>query len=141
MNFSFFGKGKGKSDLLDNKQTLNSHGKDIWTLLHTSAIYLPDKLSEEDSKDFKNYVEGVLYFSTKFDKKWLNNTKEFVLNNPLNFQSREDASVWLCHFHNHINLLTEKDLFECKVSRIAKRWGNYSQIQQNEKVKDKQKEI
>ena len=44
--------------------------------------------------------------------------------------------LWICNFHNKVNMELEKDLFECTKENIAKRWGNdtYNTKSQNTNI-------
>lgn len=126
MNFVFAKKNKG--DILDEKQHLRTHGKDLWTVLHTTSVFLGEKLNAEESETYKDFVFGVLYFGTKPNKTWHDLTMKYISDNPLDIKDRDNAMMWTCKLHNHVNLNNDKDLFECTIDNIAKRWGNYSAI-------------
>lgn len=121
-----------KSDILDGKQKIKSHGKEMWNVLHTFSVYLPEKCTNEEANEFSDFVKGVLHFGTKFNHTWHENTKKYIHENPLNFITRKNSMLWICNFHNHVNRQLEKDLFECTEENIAKRWGNLNKIVQNQ---------
>jgi hypothetical protein len=131
MNYAYNFKSKNKGDTLDHKHKSRLHGKDLWTVLHTSSVFLPDKPNKKELSEWTNFVKGILYFGTKFDSNWHKLTIEYIEKNPFHFDDRESSMLWLCKFHNHVNIKTEKDLFECKKEKIAKRWGNYIDIIDN----------
>ena len=41
---------------------------------------------------------------------------------PIQTQSREDLSIWLCHRHNLVNHWLGKPEFDCSFENIEKRW-------------------
>lgn len=133
MNYAFNFNSKNKGDTLDSKHKSRLHGKDLWTVLHTTSVFLPYKPNDIELEEFTNFVKGILYFGTKFDPKWHKSTSEYIQKNPFDFKDRESSMLWLCKFHNHVNVKTEKDLFECRKEKIAKRWGNYADIKENTK--------
>jgi len=129
MNFtSRFNTQKSKADILDEKQKVRIHGKEMWNVLHTFSVFFPENPSEEDINTYTSFVNGVLLFGTKFDSNWSNLTKNYIQENPYKFNSREDSMIWMCNFHNYVNVQLEKDLFECTKENIAKRWGNIGSI-------------
>ena len=122
---------KKPKEEIDYKFRLKSHIKDIWTVLHTSSVYLSEKLSETEEKDYIYFVDGILHFATKVDKDLNNLATEYKNKNKYNFSSRENASMWLCNFHNTFNLMNDKYLFECTMDNLTQRYGNYSSINKN----------
>lgn len=129
MNYAYnFTSSRNKGDILDSKHKTRLHGKDLWTVLHTTSVFLPEKPNETELSEFVNFVKGILYFGTKFDTNWHKLTNDYINRNPFDFKDRESSMIWLCNFHNYVNIKTEKDLFECKKDKISKRWGNYADI-------------
>jgi FAD-linked sulfhydryl oxidase len=130
MNFvnAISSQSKSKADLMDSKHKIRSHGKEMWNTLHTFSVYLPNKLSEEETKEFSDFVKGILFFGTKFNSAWHDGTMKYIRDNPFKFDTRENSMIWICNFHNNINIKLEKDLFQCTKDKIAKRWGNYNKI-------------
>ena len=129
MNFSSrFVSQKSKSDILDSKHKISTHGKEMWNVLHITSVFLPEKPNTEEIDHFTNFVNGILIFGTKFDSNWNDLTLKYIKDNPFNFSTRENSMLWVCNFHNFVNEKTEKDLFECTKEKIAKRWGNYSVV-------------
>ena len=129
MNYAFnLSASKNKSDILDSKYKSRLHGKDLWTVLHTSSVFLPEKPNDTEILDWTNFVKGILHFGTKFDPSWHHLTIDYIKKNPFEFMDRESSMMWICNFHNFVNIKTEKDLFECKKENIAMRWGNYAEI-------------
>ncbi len=120
-----------KAEILDKKSTTRTHGKDIWVLLHTTTVYLPEPMTQEHQTTLHDFIKGILYFSTKFNKTWHSNTLSYLNANPIDTSTRESSMLWVCHYHNHINLLLDKDQFECNKENIAKRWGNFNSITNN----------
>jgi hypothetical protein len=129
-NYNFKGKKNvDKSEILDTKHKRKTHFKDLWIMLHTTAVFLPDEEEFNDVKDYHSLVKGVLYFGLKFDEKLVNISQKFLKENPIEeVQTRDQAMIWNCTLHNEMNKELGKDLFECKIENIAKRWGNYNHI-------------
>ena len=134
MNFlqGSFGKRNPKEDI-DKKFRVESHLRDIWTVLHTTSVYLPESLNENEEKDYTQFVEGILQFATKADDELHNYAKLYRSQNKYNFKTRENAALYLCNFHNSYNLVKEKYLFECTVDNLAKRYGNASAVTEHVK--------
>jgi len=117
-------------EVIEPKLRNKIHYGDLWVMMHTAAIFLPEKLDKTQESHIKNYIEGIVTFgnitpNSKL-KKLYSDYK--IMNNNQDFSTRENASVWLCNFHNYVNLLNDKDLFECKIENIARRWGNSNVI-------------
>lgn len=119
---------KNAKEEIDKKFRLKTHVKDMWTVLHTSSVYLPTKLSENEEQDYVFFVDGILHFATKCDEKLNIFTREYLNKNKYAFSSRENAANWLCNFHNAYNLNNDKYLFECTIENLTQRYGNYSSI-------------
>jgi hypothetical protein len=125
---------KLNSDYIDEKNRRKLHKKEIWNILHTYSVYLNEKASINDMQDYKDFIFGVLYFGTKKDNNFNKQFNDFNSISPLdNVNNRNEAIMWNCRFHNYINMKTGKDLFECKLDTISKRWGNYNKISNSEK--------
>jgi hypothetical protein len=129
MNFaSRYTQQKSKGDVLDAKQKIRIHGKEIWNVLHTFSNFVPENPTREESEAYSAFIEGVLVFGTKFDQNWHNLTLQYITANPLDVTSRDTSMMWVCNFHNFVNVKLEKDLFECTKENLAKRWGNKASI-------------
>ncbi len=126
---------KSKGDILDSKQKTRTHGKDMWTVLHTFSVFMPDRPSSEEVETFTSFIKGVLLYGTKLDSDWNSLTLTYIKENPFNFSSRDESMLWMCNFHNYINKKLEKDLFECTNEKLSKRWGNYGKIIQGDENK------
>ncbi len=120
---------KFNSDAVDEKNRAVLHRKEMWNILHTFSVYLDKNSTEKEIESYKDFIYGILYFGAKNDKVWQENLNKFDKILPLKgIQNRDDAILWNCKFHNYINIKLEKDLFECNIENIAKRWGNYNKI-------------
>jgi len=127
---------KLNSDIVDEKNRKKLHGKEIWNIMHTFSVYLNKNATQEEINSYKDFIYGILYFGTKNDNNWQENFKSFDKILPLqSINNRDDAILWNCKFHNYVNIKLEKDLFECSLGNISKRWGNYNKIivQENNK--------
>jgi hypothetical protein len=138
MNFNFLGnnnkiKKQPPIEIIEPKIRSKLHLKDLWSILHISAIFLPSKNEKEFENAMNNFADGLVEFGSFTDGAKIIKTTyiEYKKNKKLNFSNREKASLSLCHFHNHINLLTEKELFECTMDNISKRWGNFNDVTNN----------
>jgi hypothetical protein len=121
---------KKPKEEIDRKFRLKSHFKDLWTVLHVSSVYLPEKLNEGEENEYKGFVEGLLHFATKADEdtnKWASDYRQ---SHKYNFSSRENAALWLCKLHNSYNLKNNKYLFECNMENLTQRYGNNSALSQ-----------
>ena len=128
MNFLPSSLNKKPKEEIDHKFRIKSHIKDIWTVLHTSSVYLPETLNEKLEQDYNHFVDGILLFATKEDKDLYNFVKDYKKKNRYNFSSRENASLWLCNLHNSFNLKNDKYLFECTTDNLTQRYGNFTSI-------------
>lgn len=120
---------KLNSDLVDEKNRKILHGKEIWNILHTYSVYLDKTASCKEIQTYKDFIYGVLYFGTKNDIIMKESFDKFNRILPFqNIKSRDEAIMWNCKFHNYVNIKLEKDIFECSLENISKRWGNYKKI-------------
>jgi hypothetical protein len=123
-------------EIITEKNRRKIHKKEIWNILHTYSVYLDEKSSGNDIQEYKDFIYGILYFGTKKDFEWNQQFNDFNNFNPLdNVNNRNEAILWNCRFHNYVNMKTNKDLFDCKLDTISKRWGNYNKITNSEKNK------
>lgn len=111
-----------KSDLIDDRLKARNHYRNVWNVLHTTAAFFPNRPSPSEQVDFKEFVEAVVYFSVK-DPAWKDNSKEFLSRFPMEFESRDKACLWICHYHNFVNLRTGKDQLPCDMEFLNRRWG------------------
>ena len=120
---------KLKSDIVDEKNRKLLHGKEIWNILHTFSVYLNEDPTKKEIDEYKDFISGLLYFGTKLDDKWNETFKKYNEINPIaNINNRNDAILWNCKYHNYVNIKLEKDLYECNLENISKRWGNSGNI-------------
>ena len=93
-------------------------GRATWTFLHSMAAYYPTEPSREKQKDMNDFL-------TAFSKVYpcghcaehMRAEMEIV---PPQVHSRDALSLWLCTFHNKVNEMLGKPIFDC--SRVLDRW-------------------
>ena len=111
-----------QNDLLDKSQKISTSGRQAWTVLHTYSAYLPDKLSFEEEDTFRKFFESVIHFSTKKHNKWKVNSDKIDI--KMDFSTRENAMLSLCHYHNQINWELNKDQFFCDINKLTEVYGS-----------------
>jgi FAD-linked sulfhydryl oxidase len=96
----------------------NELGRGTWTFLHSVAAYLPKALSESEKENMINLLRAVsaLYPC----KKCADHMSAYIEVNPISFDSKDSISLWLCRFHNEVNEMLGKSVFDC--SKVYERW-------------------
>lgn len=93
-------------------------GRSTWTFLHTTAAYLPERLSSEEARHTSALVEAVAALYPC--RNCAEHMSAYLESNPLDTSSRASVSAWLCKFHNEVNEMLGKDRFDC--DRVQERW-------------------
>ena len=116
-----------QSDLVDLNQKHKTSGRQIWTVLHTYAAYLPQKLSNNEQILFKNFTKSIFHFATKNNEIWKETVKkadEKINLDKLDFSSRDQIMINICHYHNKINWEIGKEQFPCNIEALNELWGS-----------------
>jgi mitochondrial FAD-linked sulfhydryl oxidase len=93
-------------------------GRSSWTFLHTLAAYYPSNPTAEKQRDTRNFLE---LFSKLYPCGHCAEHMQAEMEiDPPNVTNREALSLWLCLFHNKVNELVGKPIFDC--SRVMERW-------------------
>lgn len=93
-------------------------GRSTWTFLHTTAAYLPQKLSESQSRHFELLVGAVAALYPC--RGCAEHMSAYLEANPFDASSKASISQWLCRFHNEVNQMLGKPEFDC--NRVDERW-------------------
>ena len=95
-------------------------GRQSWTLLHTMAAYYPNKPTAEDKTHAKTFMGALsrLYPCTHC----AHGIREAIKESPVDADSREGLSVWMCRLHNRVNEELGKPTFSCTLSKLDARW-------------------
>ena len=93
-------------------------GRSTWTFLHTTAAYLPEKPSEHEKTQISNLITAIsnLYPC----RNCADHLQSYMEVNPVALDSKLSISQWLCKFHNEVNQMLGKEVFDC--SKIDERW-------------------
>lgn len=93
-------------------------GRATWTFLHTMAAYYPIEPSRERQKDMWDFLSA---FSKVYPcGHCAEHMRAEMEVDPPQVQSRDALSLWMCSFHNKVNEILGKPLFDC--SRVLERW-------------------
>ena len=93
-------------------------GRSTWTFLHTLAAYYPSNPTGEKKQDTIRFIE---LFSKLYPCSHCAEHMQAEMQiDPPNVSSNVTFSLWLCHFHNKVNDLLGKPIFDC--SRVMERW-------------------
>ncbi len=76
---------------------------------------MPNKIEKES---ISNLILSISYLYPC--KPCAEHLQDYLKENPLSFESKKDFSLWLCRFHNSINLMQNKQIFDC--SLLDERW-------------------
>jgi FAD-linked sulfhydryl oxidase len=93
-------------------------GKSSWTFLHSLAAYYPTDPTIEKQQDTLRFLE---LFSKLYPCNYCSEHMQAEMEiDPPNVSNREVFSLWLCQFHNKVNELIGRPVFDCK--RVLERW-------------------
>ncbi|KAI8646257.1 sulfhydryl oxidase [Parasitella parasitica] len=91
-------------------------GRAAWTLLHTAAIYYPDRPAPSQMESMRLFMSSLVdnypCFSSEF--------KQYMKEEPIRVGSRKKLSEWLCKQHNKVNEKLGKPSFDC--TTVFNRW-------------------
>ena len=95
-------------------------GRSTWTFLHTTAAYLPDSPSDHEKEQFSNLINAVsnLYPC----RNCAEHLQSYLEANPLTLSTKSSISQWICKFHNEVNQMLGKEIFDC--TKVDERWKN-----------------
>ncbi|ORX55816.1 FAD-linked sulfhydryl oxidase ALR [Hesseltinella vesiculosa] len=95
-------------------------GRATWTLLHTTAAYYPEKPAPSQRDSMKRFIESFAeHYPCWFCK---NDFQQAMAQEPVQVESRERLSQWLCRRHNEVNVKLNKPEFDC--TKVFERWLN-----------------
>lgn len=95
-------------------------GRSTWTFLHTTAAYLPETPSEQEKQQVSNLITAISHLYPC--RNCAEHLQSYMEVNPLNLESKRSISQWLCTFHNEVNQMLGKEVFDC--SKVDERWKN-----------------
>lgn len=94
-------------------------GRATWTFLHTTAAYLPTGLLHAEQREkFRGLLSAVAAFYPC--RNCAEHMATYLETNPPDLATRSTISIWLCKFHNEINEILGKPVFDC--ARLDERW-------------------
>ena len=111
-------------DILRYKIQQKQEIKDFWNVMHTFAINLPNKVESDDKSDLAGFFESSVALGLSRNKSVQKLLREFLGKKPIVTEGRKEVSEWVCKMHNYVNLVTDKQLFNCDFEVIKERWSN-----------------
>lgn len=111
------------TSVFDNRQKIEVSGRQAWNLLHTTAAYLPSKLSSEEQIAYKSFVDSILFFTVKNKAEWKDSLIKANEKIHLDFTTRDSACLSMCYLHNEVNLSMKKWQYPCFIDDLNERWG------------------
>ncbi len=108
---------------IDSKEILTTTkqevGRRAWMLLHSMSLVYPVNPTEEDKKNFENFMKALsLYYPCKT---CAGNLRKILESHPVKAGSRKELVEYLCDLHNIVNKALKKPIFDC--NKIYDRWG------------------
>lgn len=107
-----------------------------WNLLHTMAIYYPEKPTEHQKEMMKHFITGfaefypcktcAAHFKTDIKRGNFFHYNNVLLSkyllDPPKVDNNKELSIWFCNQHNVVNRMLGKPLFDCTYEKLYKRW-------------------
>jgi mitochondrial FAD-linked sulfhydryl oxidase len=107
-------------------------GRSSWTFLHTLAAYYPVNPTVEKQSDTLRFFE---LFSKLYPCNHCAEHMQAEMQfDPPNVTSRDALSLWLCQFHNKVNELLGKPIFDCSLVLVRWRTGFGNCIPNDNKI-------
>eukprot|EP00755_Sulcionema_specki_P030010 Sspe_Gene.93412::Locus_66054_Transcript_1_1_Confidence_1.000_Length_888::g.93412::m.93412/K17783/ERV1, GFER, ALR; mitochondrial FAD-linked sulfhydryl oxidase len=91
-----------------------------WTILHTTAAAYPQHPSPEQQQRMWDFVRtwSHIYPCTHCAAHMRISMKQ----EPPDVESKETLSLWVCRLHNKVNSKLGKEIFDCTLENVLRRW-------------------
>ncbi|KAL3284601.1 hypothetical protein HHI36_018756 [Cryptolaemus montrouzieri] len=89
-----------------------------WSLLHTIAAKYPENPSSMVQKEIKDFF--AIFSNIYPCELCAHDFREELRRYPIETESQEALSQWLCRIHNKVNAKLGKELFDC--TKVNSRW-------------------
>ena len=95
-------------------------GAQTWTLLHTIAAYFPDHPTPSQ----ESYAHAMFSSLSQLYPCHVcaEDFQVYITEFPPNTASRESLMMWVCAFHNSVNVKVGKPSQSCSVDALDERW-------------------
>lgn len=95
-----------------------SLGRAGWTFLHTMSAYYPDQPSQQQQQRMASFITNFAQFYPC--PPCAEHFQQHIEKNPPPTQTRNSLSLFLCRYHNDVNVRLGKPTFDC--NRYDERW-------------------
>lgn len=86
-------------------------GNSTWLFLHTMAAYYPKNPSELQKQKMLLFIDGLSEFYPC--NICSDHLKSYMIKFPVNVETNETLSEWICKLHNNVNKENNKAIYDC----------------------------
>jgi FAD-linked sulfhydryl oxidase len=93
-------------------------GRNTWYFLHTVAAKYSSKPTEKEKESVRNLIDSLQYlYPCEVCRAHLYKSLQGTIN-PVEVESREQLSAWMCRLHNIVNTQLSKPVHDCSIRAL-----------------------
>lgn len=91
-----------------------------WTILHTTAAAFPNKPSEMQRKDMRDFIRS---WSKVYPCSiCAYHMRQQLKTMPPDVTNKRSLSQWTCELHNSVNSMLGKEVYDCDAEKVLRKW-------------------